>query len=456
MEVTSLYGMERVNITNVIANGSMNRLASDSGNGVIIKSGGTYSKYLTNSRFENISIYYATYTGFKNGATYGNIYKNITIYSEGYGHNAFEPWHPWAYYEDIGVLGSNYSWIVAGNPLTSPQPFYGPGSEWGHNVTIIRPYSNDTFGRLFTLFGHNSNILVKDGVHRNHNDTGFTVGAIDAGQDYMRSANIVFANITLDIIKVPTAGYQEILPLGSVAWSNISEPELYTRDNLTFIDVNNTHISDSKPEWVLHSDSNLYWHGDVYLMNVRNTSTSWSVSTPETMTHAYVRKMYYLNLNITDINGNPVENATVTFEANISHPDGSVLRPHNKNYVNCSKAFTDDIVLVVTDNNGQLNYDNESTVFVDSSIAWYNSTTYAHEAYVEWNVTATYDGTSNSTIITPDMLRYSPDSADIQSDLVTVTLDVTVSEDHDNEYVAVVFAGLSFVGLYFANRFRRR
>jgi hypothetical protein len=32
----------------------------------------------------------------------------------------------------------------------------------------------------------------------------------------------------------------------------------------------------------------------------------------------------------------------------------------------------------------------------------------------------------------------------------------TVSEYHGNEFVAVVFAGLSFVGLYFYNRFRRR
>jgi hypothetical protein len=89
----------------------------------------------------------------------------------------------------------------------------------------------------------------------------------------------------------------------------------------------------------------------------------------------------------------------------------------------------------------------------------YYTTSEQYQA-VEWNVTATYNGTSNSTIITPDMLRYSPDSSDIQSDLVTIVLDTEtqaekfpVSTFIISSFVAVV-AG--FFGLRFGNQRRKR
>jgi hypothetical protein len=74
--------------------------------------------------------------------------------------------------------------------------------------------------------------------------------------------------------------------------------------------------------------------------------------------------------------------------------------------------------------------------------------------HIEWDnstLTTSYSnstapaGTYNVTVIATDGVTE-----------VNQTWIWTVSEDHDNKYVAVVFAGLSFVGLYFANRFRRR
>jgi len=51
-------------------------------------------------------------------------------------------------------------------------------------------------------------------------------------------------------------------------------------------------------------------------------------------------------------------------------------------------------------------------------------TTSGQTEYVEWNITATKDGETDTATITPDMLRYSPDSSDSQSDEVILILDV--------------------------------
>jgi hypothetical protein len=73
-------------------------------------------------------------------------------------------------------------------------------------------------------------------------------------------------------------------------------------------------------------------------------------------------------------------------------------------------------------------------------VEWDNST-----AFASYSNSTAQVGTYNVTVIATDGVTE-----------VNQTWIWTVSEDHDNEYVAVVFAGLSFVGLYFANRFRRR
>jgi parallel beta-helix repeat protein len=74
--------------------------------------------------------------------------------------------------------------------------------------------------------------------------------------------------------------------------------------------------------------------------------------------------------------------------------------------------------------------------------------------HMEWDnstLTASY---SNSTAL-PGVYNVTVIATDGVTE-VSQTWIWTVSEDHGNEFVAVVFAGLSFVGLYFANRFRRR
>jgi hypothetical protein len=84
-----------------------------------------------------------------------------------------------------------------------------------------------------------------------------------------------------------------------------------------------------------------------------------------------------------------------------------------------------------------------------ANITWYSNG--VQKVFTENKTTSYYDktpsaaGEYNVTVIATDGV-----------DTVSQTWIWTVSEDHDNEYVAVVFAGLSFVGLYFANRFRRR
>jgi hypothetical protein len=96
----------------------------------------------------------------------------------------------------------------------------------------------------------------------------------------------------------------------------------------------------------------------------------------------------------------------------------------------------------------------EQTFTVNFSKTVNSAGWYINGTLMEWDnstLTASYSnstapvGVYNVTVIATDGVTE-----------VNQTWIWTVSEDHDNEFVAVVFAGLSFVGLYFANRFRRR
>jgi hypothetical protein len=409
---------------------------------------------------DNNTIAYATYTGIKPaGESVNGTYSNNRLLANGYDHNAYE------------LAGTDMRWL--GNAILGVNtskgdawhPFYSPGTYPNTRMLIENNYATESEGSFIGTGGHVNQSIYKNMTAYQH-DAGQSIrvyGYYYAPNDYpVTSNNLVFDNITTTNNDPNVAG--SVYAIWSPG-SNYSVPyddySNYSTDNITFIDVfvNGSYAGDT---WYINDGGDLVntAKAEIHAINVNAFDSLWSIAYPDEC-EVVIYEDYYAKIKVVDNIGTPIQGVALTFEANSTNPETSAtLKPHNIDYGDVYKAYTDELDVAYTNSNGltDTRYENASNCVALTAGMQYYTTSEQYQA-VEWNVTATYNGTSNSTIITPDMLRYSPDSADIQSDLVTIVLGVDTTEEKQTSavsFVAVVFTGLSFVGLHFANRFRRR
>lgn len=439
------------NITNNYINAGQ---GGTQGSGIFVQSGngGIIANNIVNEAY---------YTGIKfSWATNFDVYNN-TVNKNGYGHNAFETKGVFMNFYDNYLNGGNYS-------HGSADSFYAydaAGTQTEHHVTIRDSAANDAIGGIITTGGHQYQVIVANITGNIESETNivriYTVDVGGSAQTIQSCANItidnvsVYVNDTLELNEYPYI----IHSVGTSLAENKTDYANNTRDTLNFIDLPQlgTYSDDN---WWYHVVTHDYSNGDIYRINVENVSTRFNMGVSGTHTTVF-HDMYYANIKVVDNNGSAIEGASLTFSANVTNPETSTtLKPHNVDYGDINKSRTDELDIAYTNSNGLTDnrFSNASNTVALTAGMQYYTTSEQYQA-VEWNVTATFNGTLNSTIITPDMLRYSPDSADIQSDLVTIVLGVDTTEEKQTSavsFVAVVFTGLSFVGLHFANRFRRR
>jgi hypothetical protein len=419
------------NDNNIIAGNDITAgLFDSSSSAIYLQTTGLFNIY------ENF-INYSTYTGIKVIVTsgVGNIVSGNVIDEDGYEHNAIEIKGNNTFYYNNHILG--YDLNTVGGGAKSWSALYAAGDQQEHDIYVFNHSFANIYNQLIHTGPYQENVTVAN-IYCGNLTKGrviYTQGSYaESPSTYgslSTSKNLIYDNISAHIVsstECPILCWS----LGSPNENATYDGDLdnYTRDTLYYIDINITnkttmwHISDST--------KNSHHFSDIYAINTNNENTYWwaqNVTYFESVLHFG----YYANIKVVDNEGNPIPGAALTFEANTTNPETSaILKPHNLDYITTIKT-PDELDIAYTNENGltDTRYENKSNVVALTSSMLYNnpsSTGSYYTDYVEWNVTATYNGTSNSTIITPDMLRYSPDSADIQSDLVTIVLGVDTTE----------------------------
>ncbi|WP_407356795.1 DNRLRE domain-containing protein [Methanolobus sp. WCC5] len=428
------------------------------GSGMQIQSG-------DNNTFKDSDIYYAKYTGVKPNRPTNTTIHNITLHSyppyQAYTHNAVEIKGNDMHFYDLKVFGYNDTLPYTGGTGPSYHVFYGAGAEQESHILVEDCYSNDTIDRWIGVGGHQENVIFRNMTGVNHDGQGIYIVSFSMGEDYKTSDKLVFDNISLENALGGSADYNVVLlSLGSsrdalspTDYANIS------RENITFIDTNFTGTN-TRHWWMVDDGAPAprMFYGDIYAFNPSHTTTAFTVQEPSRF-EGVLHFGYYPNIKVVNPSGQAVEGATVSFVSNATNPEtGDTIYAHNIDYGGVEKAYTDTINSSLTLSDGELpnRYENATgAVALTSQMRYYTSS--PQTEYVEWNVTATYGNESNSTIITPDMLRYSPDSSDIQSDEVVLILDVEGTDGDDDTgsggLVAIVGAFILAAG-YFWNRRR--
>ena len=376
-------------------------------------------------------IMWATYTGIKPN-THNNVtWSNNILSADGYGHNAIEIKGNNSTFEYNTISGHNASlgdsWAVLD----------GAGTELECYDIVRSNYAEDTKDPFILLGGHQFNMLAVNNTAVDHDGVGLYQYAYWTSSGYLApyrtSDNTVFDNNTIDFVDSTYYPYIMFSPGTSKHALNETDYANYTRDNITWID--NKRLNNTKGWYLVDYYNDAHAHkAEAVAINPDTETIDWNINYPDEC-DTTLEFQYYANIKVVDSSGIPIPNATLTFEANITNPEtGEILKPHNTDYGNRYKLYTDKLDVAYTNAEGRT--DNRSsnqtnTVAMTSSIHWY--TTSAQSSGVEWNVTATYDNVSSSTVVTPSMLIYSPNSSNIQSELVTIVLPI----DNNNNAIVI-------------------
>lgn len=395
------------------------------GSGIHILSG-------NNNTIRDSDIYYAKYTGIKPNRPTNTTFSNITLHSyypyQAYTHNAVEIKGSYNIFSNIRVLGFNNTTPYPGE---SYHVFYGAGTEQEKYNLVENCYSENTKDRYIGVGGHQENFIFRNITGVNHTGQGLYIVSFSTGENYKTSDKIVFDNISLENNGTGSADFNVVLlSLGSsknatstTDYTNIS---LYGRETVTFIDTRFSGTN-TRHWWMVDDGAPAprMFYGDVYAINPSHTSVAYTVREPSRF-EGVLHFMYYPKIRVVNPSGKAIAGATISFVSNATNPEtGGAIYAHNLDYGGVEKAYTDKINSSQTLNTGYLpsRYENASgAVALTSRMSYYTSS--PQSAYVQWDVTATKNGQSQTITITPDMLAYSPDSSDIQSTLVTLTLDV--------------------------------
>jgi hypothetical protein len=394
----------------------------DGGSGIFLRGG-------ENITLEYINYMESTYTAMKTTDNFNSTMGNNIIYPLGATHNAIEVKGQYNHYYNNTVYWNETSRLYGSNNV-----FYGAGSQHDHHILFENGYANGTRGDFIQTGGHQNNIIYRNVTGVDHHSRAIAVfgsyfSSFDYESGYISSDQILFDNITIGINETNGDRHIALHTLGSSPGGAVTDQDNYTRDRLTFIDV---AIENRNYEmWGFYDGATALKHhyADVIAINPNAETTYWNINNDERC-ESVLHIGYYPKIRVVNPEGQAVEGANINFVSNATNPETSEkIYARNIDYGGVEKAYTDTINDSQTLSTGYLpnRYENASgAVALTSMMKYYTSS--AQTEYVEWNVTATYDGTSNSTIITPDMLRYSPDSSNIQSDLVSIVLDVDITE----------------------------
>jgi hypothetical protein len=429
----NLFNNLNVSYNDIYAGGS------GAGSGVYLRTG-------NNNTVSNNIIWRSDYTGIKfQNQSHTDVYNNI-VYANGYSHNAVETKGIWMNFWNNSVFGH------AGD--SDSHIWYGAGTQLESYNLIENSYSNNTDvvnNRLIMVGAGQNHTIFRNITADNHKGTGIFINGQNEAElfPYVTTNYSVFDNITVNY----TSSERCILVANmgsSYSATNVTDYVNYTRDSIDIIDTVFNNATSSYIALFDEFSPNDNLMGDVYITNPNFETSYWDVRNPE-YCDAVVHWMYYLNAKVVDGSGNPIDNAVLTFEANITNPEtGEILKPHNVDYGGVEKAYTDELESVTTNSLGYVptrDEDAANTVALTGSMTYNdNSSDSARFTQsVEWNVTATYDGVSTSQIITVSSADYSPDPSDLQGTLYTFTLvpftstyveNVTITPDIDSAIIS--------------------
>jgi len=427
---SDIYGGENaIMITNVVDNSHptdilLSRLnvyggqGRDGGSGIFLRGG-------ENITLENINFIESTYTAMKTTDNFNSTMANNIIYPLGATHNAIEVKGQYNHYYNNTVYWNETSRLFGSNNV-----FYGAGSQHDHHILFEDAYAEGTRGDFIQTGGHQNNMIYRNVTGVDHHSRAIAVfgnyfSSFDYESGYISSDQILFDNITIGMNAANGDRHIALHTLGSSPGGNVTDQDNYTRDRLTFIDV---AIEDRNYEmWGFYDGATALKHhyADVHAINPNAETTYWNINNAA-RAESVLHFSYYPNIKVVNTLGQAVEGANVSFVSNATNPEtGETIYAHNIDYGGVEKAHTDTINSSLTLSDGELpdRYENASgAVALTSSMEYY--TTSGQTEYVEWNITATKDGETDTATITPDMLRYSPDSSDSQSDEVILILDV--------------------------------
>jgi hypothetical protein len=304
-----------------------------------------------------------------------NEISNITINYSSYSGFRFAGGHAYSNVTNVDLDGSGH---------------VGLDIHGANHLTIDNVNINDSKTDNF-IFSIDGDILSYENTVSN-----ITSSNVGTSRSHVANAD-AYNNTVINLEVLGTAGYGvQYFDLSGFKLYNLSIPAgqdvdygyVLTNfdgatDDVALIDTDQLFTNLNQIQFVT-SD-----HTNVSFINVNASITGSN-------TAGYYRG-YYANILVVDGNSNPIEGAILTFNATVRDANGDI-----------QTSF-------VSDSSGTFSVSDRNNLP-------------ALEDSITYNVTATYNGTSNSTIITPDMLVYSPDSSNIQSDLVSIVLDVDITE----------------------------
>lgn len=363
--------------------------------------GGGISGVGTGGYIANNTLWQAGYSGI---TASGAHHYNNTFMPDGYAHNAQEIGASNGYYDGTKILGSNWSWQT-GNPHTTQAGncFYGAGTALVKNVTIINSYTEDTEWTNMYAGGHMHNVMYKNHTMIRHDGTATYVQGYFY-DDYGGSSSTSDKNIFIDVYAdVEKAQYPITITNLGTNLDDKTDLSLDTRDTITFM---NYYLTGDRASelyvwfltYVSNSDFTMTnrWKGDIYAINHNEVEIEdvW-IHMPNRNFDGTLQSLYWIDINVTDGDGNPMSDAPVVPVSNQVNPvTGDPIYAMNANCTTAAKGvvdFINDSNPVVTKSNGHTPTPDEdivNTVALTRQIIWRNEAGSKVATPVSWNITA--------------------------------------------------------------------
>jgi len=405
---------ENVTITNNTFYVDENALHRDS-----TAASGIFGYWQTNPpAFRNFTITYnkilhSGYTAIKMPGSGHKINYN-EIGPNGYVHNAIESTMTDG--EIIGnrIYDTNLSWALYTNAI------YPAGLGEYKNLIIRDNIVENSSGRALQTGGDQHDVLIENFTANVFNGYGIAIIAYEDSRiplPVYSSNNLMFVNTNLINFYSTTES-----PIIVISSGTRLPDGTWARDDNTFINPKITGTY-TRPTWWLTNnvgyEVNHHFDGTVYVINsnkddVLMTKVAWN---PDATFDGEIIFYYYIDVQVVDTNGNPVDRAKVSFTAS-----DVAMKAKNLNYTyEPFPGKTQDIDHTYTgfDGHTSLPSDAASTV----AIADFKQTI-TGKTYYTWTVTAEKDGHTNSITVNPDSAWYRL-TPDTYQNTTTIVLDIS-------------------------------
>ena len=382
----------------------------------------TLNQSASNFNVSYNKILHSGYTAIKIAGSGHKINYN-EIGPDGYVHNAIET----TMYDSelIGnrIYDTNLSWAFFTNM------FYPAGmGEYKNLIIKDNIIDNGGSGRGLTTGGDQHDVLVTNFTINNFNGVGIELMGYEH-PDYplpvYSSDDIMFVDTTLTNFNSTTEKPITIISMGTridnVTWG---------WDDCTFMNifVNGTYTPQTW--WLTNEiayDVNKHFEGTVHVINSNKNDVLISNDSSVGTFDGEIIFYYYSDVQVVDTNGNPINDATVTFMCN-----DSSMYARNVNYTyEDFPGTTQNINSTVTETNGHIpnSTSNDSGTAVISDFRKNLTST----EYFEWNVSVEKDGfITNSTVIKSDSSWYRSNPDSYQNTTVIILSSSAKTDDFES------------------------